>query len=105
MFLILFVLIANFSIAQTTKNNEPMLVFLSKSNFMSVSRGDKSTYNIKFENQGVDDLVIKGVSSTCLCTVAKYPDKPIKKGQKGVINIFFDSNRTNQPIKILCLSQ
>ena len=94
--MILVALKANFSIAQTKKNNEPMLSFLSKNNFIEVKRGDKSTYTIEFKNLGVDDLIIKDVSSTCLCTVAKYTNKPIKLGQKGLIDISFDSK--NKPI-------
>jgi hypothetical protein len=94
--LILVALKANFSIAQTKKNSEPMLSFLSKSNFIEVKRGDKSTYTIEFKNLGVDDLIIKDVSSTCLCTVAKYTKEPIKLRQKGSIDISFDSK--NKPI-------
>jgi hypothetical protein len=89
--LILVVSKTNFSVAQTKKSPEPILFLLSKNNFMEVKRGDKSTYTIEFKNQGVDDLVIKGVSSSCVCTVAKYTGKPIKQGQTGLIEILFDS--------------
>lgn len=44
----------------------------------------------EFTNTGNADLVITDVKSTCGCTVPSIPDKPIKPGSSGKIEVKYD---------------
>jgi len=49
------------------------------------------SYTFKFVNAGGADLIISSASSTCGCTVPSYSKKPLKPGEKGEIEVVFDS--------------
>lgn len=55
-----------------------------------VKKGDKKTFDFVFTNTGTDVIEIDIVSG-CDCTTLDWPRKPIKPGQKGTINVIFDS--------------
>ena len=61
--------------------------------FGKVIQGEKVTYGFKFKNIGKSDLLIVRVSTSCGCTVGKYPKIPIKPGVEEVINVTFDSHK------------
>jgi hypothetical protein len=60
--------------------------------FGKVIQGEKVSFGFKFKNTGNSDLVIAQVTTTCGCTVPKYPKTPIKPGDEDVINVLFDSD-------------
>ena len=41
--------------------------------------------------KGHEDLLLVRVSSSCGCTVPSYSTEPIKPGQKGLIEVIFDT--------------
>ncbi len=61
--------------------------------FGDVIQGEKVTYNFKFHNTGGSDLLISKVSTSCGCTVGKYPKELIKPGDGGEVEVTFDTNR------------
>lgn len=61
--------------------------------FGDVIQGEKVTYSFKFHNTGGSDLLITNVSTSCGCTVGKYPREPIKPGEEGDVEVTFDTNR------------
>jgi hypothetical protein len=61
--------------------------------FGDVIQGEKVTYNFQFHNTGGSELLITKVSTSCGCTVGKYPREPIKPGQGGEIEVTFDTHR------------
>ena len=61
--------------------------------FGDVIQGEKVTYSFTFHNTGGSDLLITRVSTSCGCTVGKYPREPIKPGEQGDIEVTFDTNR------------
>lgn len=73
--------------------------------FGKIIQGEKVTYSFKFENTGRTALLISKVSSSCGCTVSKYPKKPIQPGEVEYIVATFDSNHKkgiqNKTITIL----
>lgn len=73
--------------------------------FGKIIQGEKVTYSFKFENTGGSALLISKVSSSCGCTVSKYPKKPIQPGEVEYIVATFDSNHKkgiqNKTITIL----
>lgn len=66
---------------------EKELIHLGK-----VKRGDSRKFDFIFTNTGIDPIEIDIISS-CDCTTLDWPRKPIKPGQKGTINVTFDSTK------------
>ena len=56
-----------------------------------VAKGAKKIYSFSFQNIGNADLIIAGVESDCGCVVTDFPKEPIMPGERGQINILFDS--------------
>lgn len=80
--------------AEGKEKNEkqPMIEFEKKMhNFEKVIEGEKVQYSFKFTNTGKGDLVITSVNADCGCTVAKFPEKPVKPGESKYIDVRFDS--------------
>lgn len=51
---------------------------------------DNGVRVFEFTNTGNADLVISDVKSTCGCTVPSKPEKPIKPGASGKIEVKYD---------------
>jgi hypothetical protein len=51
---------------------------------------DNGVRVFEFTNTGNADLVITDVKTTCSCTVPSKPDKPIKPGASGKIEVKYD---------------
>jgi hypothetical protein len=70
----------------------PMLTFdQEEHDFGKIIQGEVVTYGFKFRNTGEGDLVISKVSSSCGCTVTKYTEGIIRPGNKGVVEVTFNS--------------
>lgn len=63
-----------------------------KHDFGKVIQGEVVTFAFKFENIGQSDLLIATVTSSCGCTVTKYSKEPIAPGEKGSIQVTFNSS-------------
>jgi len=63
--------------------------------FGKVKQGDIITTSFKFENTGVEDIKIEIVSG-CECTTLDWPRKVIKPGDKGEIEVIFDSGKKDE---------
>ena len=46
-----------------------------------------------FTNVGNQPLIIETIKSSCGCTVPKKPDQPIMPGEKGEIEVAYDTKR------------
>ena len=55
-----------------------------------MKKGDKKTFDYTFTNTGTEVIEIEIVSG-CDCTTLDWTRKPIKPGEKGKINVIFDS--------------
>ncbi|MFM2393011.1 MAG: hypothetical protein RLZZ546_993 [Bacteroidota bacterium] len=55
-----------------------------------MKKGDKKTFEYVFTNTGKDVIEIEIVSG-CDCTTLDWTRSPIKPGEKGKINVIFDS--------------
>ena len=58
-----------------------------------VALGSEGTRTFEFTNVGDAPLIIKDIKSTCGCTVPKKPEAPIMPGQKGQIEVSYDTKR------------
>jgi hypothetical protein len=55
-------------------------------------QGTKVTRQFTFKNTGGSPLVLSDVRGSCGCTVGKeWPKHPIAPGQKGTLDVVFDS--------------
>jgi Protein of unknown function (DUF1573) len=57
-----------------------------------------------FTNTGNEPLIIKSAKGSCGCTVPTYPKEPIMPGQKGVIEVRYDTNRLGDFMKNVTLT-
>jgi hypothetical protein len=98
-------MLATASFAQTTKSTEtagqpslavdkdaPEFKFeVEEYNFGTIKQGDIVNYDFSFTNSGKKPLIITEAHGSCGCTVPQFPKDPIKKGEKGVIKVTFNS--------------
>ncbi|MEM6321813.1 MAG: DUF1573 domain-containing protein [Bacteroidota bacterium] len=59
--------------------------------FGTIKSGDKVKHTFTFTNTGDAPLVIKNVEVSCGCTFPSYPFLPIEPGDKGEIEVTFNS--------------
>ena len=64
----------------------------------TIEKGADGLRVFEFTNTGTAPLIISKVSSTCGCTVPKKPQGPILPGEKGEIEVKYDTQRVN-PIR------
>lgn len=73
-------------------------------NLGRILQGEKVGYNFIFTNDGDASLVIMDASASCGCTVPKYSKEPIGPGEKGSVEVVFDSSgRMGQQSKTVTL--
>jgi hypothetical protein len=76
----------------------------SSFHFGETKEGNIVEKEFHFENTGNLPLIITNATSTCGCTVPKYPDLPIPPGGKGSILVKFDTQNKrgyqNKPITV-----
>jgi hypothetical protein len=60
-------------------------------NFGTIKQGENIEYDFAFVNSGKEPLVITDAHGSCGCTVPTWPKEPIKKGEKGMIHVKFNS--------------
>ncbi len=74
------------------KGTPPVMKFTEEMHdFGKISQGERVTYAFEFINTGGSDLLISDAHGSCGCTVPDYPKKPIHPGEKGVVNVEFNS--------------
>jgi len=81
---------------QNQDTGKAVLVFSEyEHSFGKVAEGEKVGYIFKFENKGTADLIIQAAITTCGCTIPKYDRNPIHPGEKGRIEVVFDTSGRN----------
>ena len=91
---IIYILISFSSVALTAQEKNPMINFEKETiDYGDISKGSEGTRTFIFENTGTAPLLIKGVRSSCGCTIPKKPEDPIAPGEKGEIIVKYDTNR------------
>ncbi|WGH76379.1 DUF1573 domain-containing protein [Tenacibaculum tangerinum] len=58
-----------------------------------VAIGSEGKRVFEFTNVGDAPLIIQDIKSTCGCTVPTKPEKPIMPGEKGQIEVSYDTKR------------
>ena len=90
---------------EDTSGLKPEIMFeKTEHNLGQIMQGEKVGYNFIFSNQGGASLVILDASASCGCTVPKYSKEPIAPGEKGSVEVVFDSSgRMGQQSKTVTL--
>jgi Protein of unknown function (DUF1573) len=74
------------------KSNLPVIKFEEQFfDFGEITQGQKVSHDFKFENTGVNELVLSAAYADCGCTVAEVPRQPIPAGKSNAIRVTFDS--------------
>lgn len=60
-------------------------------NFGEVIEGEVVSHSFEFTNSGDEPLVISDATASCGCTVPSYSEDPINPGEKGHIEVKFNS--------------
>ncbi|MFH4964989.1 DUF1573 domain-containing protein [Gaetbulibacter sp. M235] len=64
----------------------------------TIEKGSDGLRVFEFTNTGDAPLIVSKVTSSCGCTVPKWSKEPILPGQRGEIQVKYDTNRVN-PIR------
>jgi hypothetical protein len=70
----------------------PVIAFSNDTyDFEKIKEGEKIDHTFEFTNTGKSPLIISDVQAGCGCTTPKFDKKPIKPGEKGTIEVGFNS--------------
>ena len=102
---IIYILISISSLAMMAQEKSPMINFEKETiDYGDISKGSEGTRTFVFENTGTAPLLIKGVSSSCGCTIPKKPEDPVAPGEKGEIIVRYDTNRVGKFLKTITVN-
>ena len=59
--------------------------------FGKIPQGKPVSVEFKFTNTGDEPLIISNIESVCGCTVPKYTNTPVLKGQSGTITVTYNA--------------
>jgi hypothetical protein len=100
---ILFLFLANFTIAsfgQTSDETKPQFKFVKEQiNYGKIEQNTNGNRVFKFTNIGNSPLIIKDIKTSCDCAVPKKPTRPIMPGEKGTIEVSYDTSKIGGFIK------
>lgn len=72
--------------------------------FGTIAKGSDGNRLFIFTNTGSNSLTIDKVTSSCGCTIPKKPSAPIAPGEKGEIQVRYDTNRMGPFRKTITVS-
>ena len=86
--------IGSIGFAQTDSANAPVFKFeKTVIDYGTLKQGSDGNRIFVFTNVGKAPIIINSVSSSCGCTIPKKPLAPIMPGEKGEIEVHYDTNR------------
>jgi|TARA_R110002072_G_scaffold20671_25_gene74739 hypothetical protein len=89
---VLFISVASF--AQANDDQKPAFKFVTETiNYGKITLGSNGVRVFEFTNTGKSPLIITQVKASCGCTVPKKPEQPIMPGEKGKIEVSYDTKR------------
>ena len=58
----------------------------------TIQKGGNGDCQFTFWNDGNEPLILQNVKASCGCTTPKYTQKPVMPGEKGVIDVHYNTN-------------
>lgn len=91
--IVLFTAVIGFVVATAMKADlQPEFKFEKETHdFGKVPQGKPVNVTLKFKNVGDQPLIISSVEPACGCTVAKYTQTPVKKGESGFVELTYNA--------------
>ena len=75
------------------QNDGPNIEFVSQViDYGQIEKGSDGVRTFEFTNTGSQPLIISKVYSSCGCTIPKKPEAPIPPGEKGEIQVRYNTN-------------
>ena len=100
---ILFLFLASYSVlsfAQDQSNTKPVIKFVKEViNYGTIEQNTNGNRIFEFTNIGKSPLIIKEIKTSCDCAVPKKPTRPIMPGEKGTIEVSYDTSKLGGFIK------
>ena len=76
------------------QDQKPEFKFVTETiDYGKITLGSNGKRVFEFINVGKSPLIIKQVKASCGCTVPKKPEGPIMPGEKGQIEVSYDTKR------------
>ena len=98
-------MILSFTFLGVAQGTKPHIKFENtKHDFGTILQNADGTWEFKFTNTGKEPLIIQNVRSSCGCTIAKKPSKPILPGETEVIVVRYDTRRIGPFHKTITIS-
>jgi len=90
--LVVALLVVGLSPGRTLSGASPSIRFEQEVvSFRPMLEGDSVDVSFTFSNQGSGSLVIHDAATSCGCTTAEYPRRPVRPGEEGMIRTTFQS--------------
>ncbi|MBM3420733.1 MAG: DUF1573 domain-containing protein [Bacteroidetes bacterium] len=82
--------------SDATMNGDPALIPEIEFNTLThdfgvLTEGEKIACVFTFTNKGEGSLVINSASASCGCTVPQFSKKPLRNGEKGTMEVVFNT--------------
>ena len=89
-----------FSFAQDQSNTKPVFKFVKEViNYGTIEQNSNGNKVFEFTNIGKSPLIIKEIKTSCDCAIPKKPTRPIMPGEKGTIEVSYDTSKVGGFIK------
>ena len=88
------------SFGQNSNVTKPEFKFVKELiNYGKIEQNAKGNRVFHFTNIGKSPLIIKDIKTSCDCAVPKKPTRPIMPGEKGTIEVSYDTSKIGGFIK------
>jgi hypothetical protein len=67
-----------------------------KYDFGDIEQFVPAIHTFEFVNKGENPVVIKQAKASCGCTVPKFSKEPVRPGEKGTVEVKYDSKKLNK---------
>lgn len=72
--------------------NAPDIVFdKTEYDFGTIAYDSNGAFEFAFKNEGKDPLIVSNAQKSCGCTAVDWTKEPVKKGDKGVIKVTYNT--------------
>ncbi|WP_072319060.1 DUF1573 domain-containing protein [Sinomicrobium oceani] len=103
--LAMFLFVSTFALAVHAQEKVAKIDFKEDTiDYGEIAQGSDGQRVFEFTNTGNAPLVISNVSSSCGCTVPKWTSDPVKPGEKGTIEVKYDTKRVGPIRKTVTVS-